>query len=257
MLIRLARTSWHTDIFMVPSRNLSVVTLGATWGSSLQCRLGHTLPTDPPYNDGYDDAFSASVLWKAVDAATKAVDAATTPSAPSAPSTAENVPIISPAAGREPPTATSGLDEPPHPKGFGSCACACPPGRGNGGCYDLDTPPTGPTDLERCRRYQPLAPRDCPAVGIVRQCHTPPTPGDVDCKAAGEAMRGDVGSPTVWGGLLNCSLRSACVSDPLVGSFVSTASCSCQPVYYGDHACHWSPEPCSRRPTRAKVWARH
>jgi hypothetical protein len=58
-------------MFVVPSRNLSIVSLGASWGSSLQCRLGSTSPDDPPYNDGYDDAFSASVLWKALDEATR------------------------------------------------------------------------------------------------------------------------------------------------------------------------------------------
>ena len=44
--------------------------LGATWGSSQQCRLGRTEPGDPAYNDGYDDAFSASVIWHALDRAT-------------------------------------------------------------------------------------------------------------------------------------------------------------------------------------------
>ena len=57
-------------LYIIPSRNMSIVSLGATWGSSLQCPLGNALPTDPVYNDGYDDTYSATQHWLAMDAAT-------------------------------------------------------------------------------------------------------------------------------------------------------------------------------------------
>ena len=281
-------------LFVVPSRNLSLVSLGASWGSSLQCRLGHTQPTDPPYNDGYDDSFSASVLWKALDAAmmtpseqptrprpvihsapsvvsaatlsaiatvTAATAAtATAATAATAASAAAAATATSPVGAAAVITSVGGGHDassepvaPPPPQTHGSCTCLCPPGRGFGGCYDLDAaPPPGSSDAERCRPFQPLAPRDCPAVGIVRQCHTPARlPGDEDCAAAGAAMRGDVGTPNVWGGHLNCTLRAPCAADPLVGAFAATATCSCQPVRYGDYACHWTPMPCAKRGPRA------
>eukprot|EP01052_Picozoa_sp_SAG31_P055833 SAG31_NODE_15642_length_745_cov_0.797214_1_plen_203_part_10 len=43
--------------YVLPSEGLLVVSLGASWGESLQCR-GDTA-------DGYDDAFSTTQLWRA------------------------------------------------------------------------------------------------------------------------------------------------------------------------------------------------
>ena len=66
--------------------------------------------------------------------------------------------------------------------------------------------------------------------------------------AAGEAMRGDIGSPTVWGGHLACSLRSGCSSTLALDPFAATSSCSCRAVRYGDYACNWSPQACTESP---------
>ena len=69
-------------------------------------------------------------------------------------------------------------------------------------------------------------------------------------------MRGDVGTPTVWGGHLNCTLQALCRADPTVGAFAATAACRCEPVRYGDYACHWAPRPCAARearPARART----
>jgi CubicO group peptidase (beta-lactamase class C family) len=212
-------------MFVVPSRNLSIVSLGASWGSSLQCRLGSTSPDDPPYNDGYDDAFSASVLWKALDEATlpgssssaaaaaaAAAAFASASTATTAAAAATAATAASAAASASAIVATATLASPPPSPlpPYGSCSCACPPGRGFGGCYALTSPPNGSTDLEKCAPFLPIAQRDCPAVGIVRQCASPVQPGDEDCASAAKSMRGDVGNPTVWGGHLNCSLRAPC-----------------------------------------------
>ena len=56
-------------LYVVPSTNTSITTMGSSWGSSLQCPLGNALPTDPVYNDGYDDGYSATEVWLALNAA--------------------------------------------------------------------------------------------------------------------------------------------------------------------------------------------
>ena len=258
---------------IVPSRNLSIVSLGATWGSSQQCTLGDTRPASPAVSDGYDDAWTASVLYNALDAATDPArsgqhdDDAHILSAPpprdeplvadrmhASRSDGPAMELIAEKAGGG-GVARAGAPSTP----YGSCSCACPPGRGFGGCYDLQSPPRGSTDIERCAAFLPLAPRDCPLVGVVRQCASPPMPRDADCATAGTAMRGDVGSPKVWGGHLNCSLRTPCrgLSHALAahgrghGSFegsgfeVEIATCDCRPMRYGDFACAWSEKPCT------------
>ena len=296
-------------MILLPSRNVSIVSLGASWGSSQQCPLGDTRPLQPFISDGYDDAFSASVLYRALDVATDTTRSAHSHNQPRAQPSRIDGPVghtaidtaVSDAdydttreAARSParqalgdddvevedaaeanadsasPSLPSNSSSPPSP--FGSCSCACPPGRGFGGCYHLRHPPKGHTDLERCGDFLDRAPRDCPMVGIARQCASPPKPADEDCAAAGRAMRGDVGSKTVWGGHLNCSLRTPCTGEhgppadtslapaavtsaAAVGSFVPTATCSCMPVRYGDYACAWSAASCAaRKKAKEEKW---
>ena len=52
-------------IFVVPSQRMAIVSLGASWGSSIQCSAAR--------GDGYDDAYSATQIWRAMDNITTGV----------------------------------------------------------------------------------------------------------------------------------------------------------------------------------------
>lgn len=251
-------------MYIVPSRNLTIASLGASWGSSQQCPLGNAKATDPVYNDGYDDAFSASVLWGAIDNATRPATRTTstnmsisvvhllthpipTSNGPMGPSN-QLAPVRSiPPRRRQRARGTDGHQSLARPlarslaTGGGSCSCKCPPGRGFGRCYDV------PAGTATCASVVTKAADDCPSVGVPRQCAWPPVPSDWDCATADNSMRGDVGSITVWGGHLKCSLQSNCsLIDASIG--LATATCSCRPAEYGDYACDFSPQPCGYSP---------
>jgi len=234
-------------MFIVPSRNVTIASLGASWGSSTQCPIGNAKPTDPVYNDGYDDAFSATLVWMAMDNATKPA-AARKGTATTTHHSNGNGKIQrqeearhrqSFAAAARHSRGSSGTSAAP-PTG-GSCTCKCPPGRGFGRCYDM---PLGATT---CAAVTTKAAADCPAVGIPRQCSWPPVESDWNCSAADNSMRGDVGSITVWGGHLTCRLSKNCsLVDASLG--LASATCSCQPAEYGGYACDFSPESCAYSP---------
>lgn len=237
---------------MIPSRNMSIVSLGATWGSSLQCSLGNALPTDPAYNDGYDDTYSATQHWLAMDAATTpnsadpALNLAHDPVAAEARASrarteSANKKALTDAAARE--TAAAAAEATHGDGGGGSCTCLCPPGRGFGKCYNL---PAG-APKNSCDSVLRQAEPDCPTIGVARQCHTPSTAADLNCSAAGASMRGDIGSPTVWGGHVTCKLAKPCAEVPGSPGFAS-ANCECTPKIYGGYACHWSLAPCEYTP---------
>lgn len=122
--------------------------------------------------------------------------------------------------------------------GKGSCQCSCPPGRGFGYCFEMPENISGTPSDETCNIVDTTAPLYCPGVGVPKQCHDPPLESDLDCTAVGEHMHGDVGNPKVWGGILNCSVRSKCTSangDKRFGA----ASCDCKAWRFGKYGCAW------------------
>lgn len=244
-------------LYIVPSTNVSITTMGSSWGSSLQCPLGNALPTDPVYNDGYDDGYSATEVWLALNAAVAPVADATgaVPTGTGgAPATAAVAVAASAAAEPEGHVATrTDQDAAPKPASasllnrtiVGSCACRCPPGRLTGRCYDLEADQVNAEGGggDRCNAVVSKAGDDCPATGVTRQCHSPPRPEDTNCSAADASMRGDIGSITVWGGHLRCMLARGCSIDP-EGKGLLSAGCQCQPIEYGDFGCTFSQQPC-------------
>eukprot|EP01047_Picozoa_sp_COSAG01_P008783 COSAG01_NODE_351_length_18449_cov_34.646886_10_plen_557_part_00 len=238
-------------MFVVPDENLVVVSLGESWGSSLQCAADK--------GDGYDDAFSVTQVWRAFRNYT-IVNRRSWPDSP--PSSAESPP--------SPPSAAITPDDyaelrrplptaPPPPSlwqrghlpsdhrhrtaaranltaassgggGGGFCTCACPPGRGYGACFEMaaSNPPKDCSAVGSTAASHPAA--VCPALGVPKQCHSPPLPADTDCAAVGAHMHGDVGNPLVWGGTLNCSLRSPCQALPHGSSDprFTSAACTCK-----------------------------
>lgn len=227
-------------LYVVPSRNLTIVSMGSTWGASLQCRVGATRPTDPSYNDGYDDAFSSTVVWRALDKALRPASALATAAA----ADGEVAPIADRRSGRagraeaEPPTALATVAGKEAATTGGSCSCLCPPGNGWGYCYDM---PRGVTD---CHEMLYKAADDCPALGVARQCHDPPEPEDTNCSAADGSIRGDIGNTRVWGGHMTCSLERECAS--MVEGVVSM-TCRCMPKLYGIYGCSYDKHPCSHK----------
>jgi len=122
---------------------------------------------------------------------------------------------------------------PSRPQRGGSCSCLCPPGRGFGFCYDM---PRGVTD---CSSMLGKAADDCPRMGVARQCHESVLPEDENCSALEASIRGDIGSTTVWGGHMTCSLLNRCSQDDL-----PVATCQCQAHLYGIDGCSWSALSC-------------
>jgi hypothetical protein len=237
-------------MFVVPDEKLVVVSLGESWGSSLQCAADK--------GDGYDDAFSVTQVWRAF----RNYTIVNRRSWPDSPSSSTESPPSPPSAAIAPDDYAElrrPLPAPPPPSlwqrghlpsehrhrtaaranrtaassggggGGGFCTCACPPGRGYGACFEMSAsnPPNECSAVGSTAASHPAA--VCPAVGVPKQCHSPPLPADTDCAAVGAHMHGDVGDPLVWGGTLNCSLRSPCQalphgSDPRFTS----AACTCK-----------------------------
>eukprot|EP00930_Biecheleria_cincta_P013079 TRINITY_DN11845_c0_g1_i2.p1 TRINITY_DN11845_c0_g1~~TRINITY_DN11845_c0_g1_i2.p1 ORF type:complete len:962 (+),score=129.73 TRINITY_DN11845_c0_g1_i2:45-2888(+) len=218
-------------MFVVPSQNLSVVSFGSTWGSSLQCPLGHTIASEPLYNDGYDDDFTAGTLWRSLSKALA-----------QKPHRARNLITRQMTDMPENKQIDDEYSEKPQSEPLqltsqkGSCSCLCPPGRGFGFCYN---------GVGDCESVLQMASQDCPAMGVVRQCHSPAVAGDTNCSAMDFSIRGDVGNPKVWGGHMDCSLVTGCSGE------APSATCQCEPKLYGKYGCTWSSKPCKYSPYNA------
>ena len=110
------------------------VTLGQSWGESLQC--------DGDKADGYDDAFSATQVWRAFRNHTvvkpelkQAYEAAH----PQTHQDVEDNERQDPEQDQEQEPAVVSRRK----GGGGSCECSCPPGQGHGFCFAMPegTPP--------------------------------------------------------------------------------------------------------------------
>ena len=111
------------------------MTLGQSWGESLQC--------DGDKADGYDDAFSATQVWRAFRNHTvvkpelkQAYEAAHPPTHQEQEENNERrEPEQEPEQDEEVASRRKG--------GGGSCECSCPPGQGHGFCFAMPegTPP--------------------------------------------------------------------------------------------------------------------
>ena len=223
-------------MYILPTERLVVVTLGETWGESLQC--------DGDKANGYDDAWSATQVWRAFRNATaaKGGDAASMEDLlevekfqrqhmaaamrHSQDEAAAAVPV-------QPAMESDAIDR--GGRG-GSCQCSCPPGRGFGYCFEM--PEGTPPNDAGCNIVDTTAPLLCPDVGVPKQCHDPPIPEDVDCSAVGDHMHGDVGDALVWGGSLNCSVTSRC-NDGHGDARFSSMTCGCKAWRIGRHGCAW------------------
>jgi len=246
-------TGWLGHIcLIVPGRNISIVSLGNTWGSSNLCRLGATRPNDPKIVAGYDNTFTLGLMWHLLDKATQAGDLDEQGHHHERhhdhhherhhdhkEASKSHVPLLSKEVedmGGEAKKVRNAVDREEEREGaaiHGSCSCLCVPGRGQGYCYDM------PTGVKDCNAVAIMAAIDCPGVGVVRQCQTPQQPEDTDCAAMGRSIRGDDGKKDTWGGHVSCSLSRNCS-----GGAWSSSACSCRPALYGKYACFYDSRPC-------------
>ena len=224
-------------MYVLPSERLVVVSLGESWGESVQCNGDKA--------NGYDDAFSVTQVWRAFRNATVKGMHARSPgdeAAAAAHMADARRHAEAEAAGdaeRDADRAKSDAKvEASDEAGGGACQCSCPPGRGFGFCFEM--PAGTPKSDAGCAAVDATAPRFCPGVGVPKQCNDPPSAGDLDCKGVGENMHGDVGNPLVWGGILNCTVSSKCSSMDGDTRF-SSGTCDCKPWRFGPHGCEYFP----------------
>lgn len=234
-------------LMVVPSQGMAAVTLGLSWGSSQLCPMGKIdaggrrmpngtiLPQGTTLNsNGYDDGFVAGQIWRAignissirVDARGEAKHAVEV-----APLPTTHAPLFSPRLASQSGGNSSSSG--------GSCYCSCPPGMGFGACFNM------PSTAKQgdCLAVSKRAAEVCPAHGMPRQCHNPPSPLDTDCQ-------------DVQLSHMACRLISGCQPLPGGGSHgllpeeanLRFATCQCQPTVFEDGACEWDDSPCEYSP---------
>ena len=217
-------------LIVVPSLNISVVTLGQTSGTSLQCE------------GAYDDAATLSVIWDQLSSAVTPRRAPAPEPAP-APTLGGVLPPSRRATGGVRGRGGGGSTEgaaaaaaaaaagPPY---MGSCSCVCGQ-NGFGKCFNVPaaTPPTTPYDCSTVPGWTlPNAPLEraaeyCPASGVMQACRYPAD------ASVGVCAKG-------------CVQLHAC--RPVHnGSGVAVANCRC---YSGPSfgACTWSNATCAYSP---------
>ena len=242
---------WLGQYFMVDTATATaVVSMGATWGASQQCRLGASRLHDPSYNgatqissrllptantihyahtlttlyaytvisplphtDGYDDAWSATQVWRAIAPALKPVAAHRELARNEDDShTATEVHTDEQQQVAERSNATGA-------NVVGSCSCKCPPGRDFGSCYNI-LAGSAAAKSHTCAPIATRAAMDCKPIGVTMQCATnPAVSSDGDCDAAALSIRGDVGNIHVWGGRYARELSFLCIPSLFFFSF--------------------------------------
>jgi hypothetical protein len=228
-------------LFLVPEKNLTVVTLGNSWGTSAGCSglPGATLP------DGYDDGFTMSLIWNALAPAIHAASAAKPP--PMRPVQAASLQGVARPQGDR--TRQSIREEAEAhaerlralPVGvasdalkLGSCSCTCPPSQGFGRCFERRTASAPPSDGScpvDVLDSLPPASDYCPVVVQNVQC----SPADVGQPVCAFAAVGEGPSNS------NCTMVPG-------AKHLATANCPI-PVGQSWDSCWWEASaPCAYSP---------
>mmetsp|Transcript_1189 Transcript_1189/g.3332 ORF Transcript_1189/g.3332 Transcript_1189/m.3332 type:complete len:472 (-) Transcript_1189:160-1575(-) len=232
-------------MFMVPSLNLTVVTMGSSYPRSKIC------------SDGYDDAFTVSLAWNAISGAfvptaeRAATAALTAPERAAGGSPARPGPPLRPVDGAAEPRqrrqsrAAAATDT---AQMAGSCQCDCPSGQGFGRCFNVpsaDIPPHVDPNLPtfRCSHLGPnstvgrkiLSPAAfCPMLGMTVNCD--PT---INHNSSLLCRRG----------LHKCDVLSECSTIEGMPSTFAVATCACPTSnYISMSPCVWSRQPCVYTP---------
>jgi len=152
-------------LFVIPERNMTVVTLGNTWGRSRWCDNDTTF-----YN--FDEGWTSSLIWNAFSnltipqAAGEGRDnpAETVPSASTgAVSGTSRVAKVAGPFRDRPGAAPQQVVEQ-----WGVCRCYCPPNMGFGHCFDMGK---GTAPME-CSTVLNTARNVCVSVGLVTDCRS-------------------------------------------------------------------------------------
>lgn len=205
--------------FVVPSLNVTVVTLGMSRPDSARCA------------GAYDDAWGAGVVWSIVAPGVAPARGAGTPAAPPPPTEA---------AAHAPPPGS--VDSGAAPLWVGSCQCDCPKGAGFGWCFNVGaaSAPAPPGGVDACARIPPQSPVGvllssaaafCPR--LVRNVECDPTDGWDPCLHASNHTSA------------KCVALRGCTAVPTAGTHI--AGCEC-PVHGRFSPCVWRPPPCEENP---------
>jgi CubicO group peptidase (beta-lactamase class C family) len=245
-------------MLLIPSENVTVVTLGNTWGSTVACGLDID-------GSGYDESYSVTVLWRQVremlglkkeeeEEARNATDTAAQQSAKapqeenqarfvlndrtlpfmkkkrSSSSGSVHVPVRRRQPGHSagsPPTG-GGLTAPDQSESAekehkGSCQCLCPPDQGFGICVNASSS----KDCEHSALVYSAA-QSCPRIGVIKECQDYTPSQACPLTPPGSSLQGYFGlsgCPPTAGSAGSCGSQAGLHSplDPLLGS----RSCSC------------------------------
>eukprot|EP00912_Choanoflagellata_sp_UC4_P001530 UC4_evm5s969 len=189
--------------------NISAVTLGQSWGSSLACNLGNKSKGEY----GYDDSFAMTQAYRE-------------------PGVKVQVPVP-PSFSRLSSQKSSLVSQKKTKRmqtGSGSCSCRCPPSQGFGICYgDVNS-------SNQCKDYVEDAITQCPNVSVLKQC-----------SLSREGKGQDTCNTTTMTKAMFCSQKVSCSDDRFDNNSAPFSSeiCICVPKKF---SCSWSPEPCSFSP---------
>ena len=227
-------------VFTIPSRDMVVVTMGQTWGSSSACNV-NLFPN-------YDEALTGTVMWEAFGDLTLPYSAGL--------SVNSNGGISDGAAAEEPPTrAAAGLGEDTDAEirstsepissddGGGACYCSCPPDRTSGQCYNVTLLPSNTEPSDHCAAYLPRggAPGVCPGIGVVKECGSV---GADDCSTNMTMTSG--GQFRCNKPCIECTLAQSCADAAQRTASAAVSTCNCKVTAF--YTCTYEPEPCVSSP---------
>ena len=207
----MAMGAYAKYLYIVPSLNVSVVSMGLTFGKSTACP------------GGYDDSFTLSAIWRALAPALIPHAKGTDLMADGSPKVADSNQQLPPVPPVELPALTQLVES------GGSCKCYCPPGQGFGRC-------SAASSKQDCQKLVSTAAAWCPGVGVTHGCILAEDRSIDVCRTPAMV---DWAKGHVPGG--NCTQTRACELLPGARK-LATAACLCKPVNFG--SCEWSAEPC-------------
>lgn len=226
-------------LFTIPSRDMVVVTMGQTWGSSNVCNV-NLFPN-------YDEAMTGTVMWEAFGDLTMphtsgnfggnnsdtANDVAMDDTSTSSRDATERNDYIETYVAPENQTSGS----------IGACYCNCPPDRTSGMCYNVSSLPNNTKPSDHCAAFLPRGgnPGTCPGIGVVKQCGSV---GADDCSSNMTMTSG--GQTRCSKPCLECTLEQSCKSTAQDASKSLVSRCNCKVTsFYG---CFYEPRPCVSSP---------
>lgn len=157
-------------LFTIPSREMVVVSMGQTWGSSSVCNV-NLFPN-------YDEAMTGTVMWEAFGDLTMPHESIAHAAEVQQVERVEEqqgqqedfLETLRAAAGESAPSSAGDGSG-------GACYCYCPPDRTDGRCYNLtksspDAATRRPSGADQCRQFvkKGSEPGVCPGIGVVKEC---------------------------------------------------------------------------------------